>query len=142
MKKRILLISFACIAATLFLTFITMLTFSKRSNSLITGIRNINSGDLSSRISVKNKYDETSDIANALNMCETNNYIEKVYISDIRQKQAQLKHSSQSISFYMNTLESLGSCTCGWLKGLGEMIYLLSSLSEHHQENNCRYNEK
>lgn len=133
MKKRILLISFACIAATLFLTFITMLTFSKRSNSLITGIRNINSGDLSSRISVKNKYDEISDIANSFNiMCDNlNNYIEKVYISDIRQKQAQLKALQAQINphFLYNTLESIRMrALVDGSKDVAEMIYLLSSL--------------
>ncbi len=133
MQKRIFLISFACIAVTLLFTFITMLTFSKRINSLMSGIRNINSGNLSGRITVKNKYDEISDIANSFNnMCDNlNEYIEKVYMSDILQKQAQLKALQAQINphFLYNTLESIRMrALLNGSKDVAEMIYLLSSL--------------
>ncbi len=132
-KRRILFISFTCIAVTLIFTFITMLTFSKRINSLMSGIKNINSGNLSGRIAVKNKYDEISEIANSFNnMCDNlNEYIEKVYISDIRQKQAQLKALQAQINphFLYNTLESIRMrALVNGSKDVAEMIYLLSSL--------------
>lgn len=80
--RTIHLISIACIALTILLTFIIMNTFSKRINLLMYGIKCINSGDLSSRIVVKNKQDEISEIAGSFNnMCDNlNTYIEKVYL--------------------------------------------------------------
>ncbi|OPZ84310.1 MAG: putative sensor-like histidine kinase [Firmicutes bacterium ADurb.Bin419] len=99
----------------------------------MSGIKNINSGNLSGRIAVKNKYDEISEIANSFNnMCDNlNEYIEKVYISDIRQKQAQLKALQAQINphFLYNTLESIRMrALVNGSKDVAEMIYLLSSL--------------
>ncbi|WP_026073935.1 cache domain-containing sensor histidine kinase [Acetivibrio cellulolyticus] len=131
--RTIFLISFACIIATLLLTFITMLTFSKRIGSLMSGIKSIDSGDLSSRITIKSKQDEISEIAGSFNnMCDhLNEYIEKVYMSEIKQKQAQLKALEAQINphFLYNTLESIRMrALVNGSKDVAEMIYLLSSL--------------
>lgn len=131
--RTIHLISISCIALTFLLTFIIMKTFLKRINLLMHGIKCINSGDLSSRIVVKNKQDEISEIAESFNnMCDNlNTYIEKVYLLDIKQKQAQLNALQAQINphFLYNTLESIRMrAIVNGSKDVGEMIYLLSSI--------------
>jgi len=131
--NKVYLISFVCIALTLLLTFTTMKTFSNRINSLMHGIKCIDSGNLSSRIVVKHKQDEISEIAKSFNnMCDNlNTYIEKVYLLDIEQKQAQLKALQAQINphFLYNTLESIRMrALVNGSKDVAEMIYLLSSL--------------
>jgi two-component system sensor histidine kinase YesM len=132
-SRTIYLISFACIALTILLTLIIIKTFSKRIDSLMNGIKCIDSGNLSSRITVENKRDEISEIAESFNkMCDhLNTYIEKVYISDIKQKQAQLKALQAQINphFLYNTLESIRMrALVNGSKDVAQMIYLLSSL--------------
>lgn len=131
--KTIYLISIICITLTFLLTFIIMKTFSKRINSLMYGIKSINSGDLSSRIVVKTKQDEISEIASSFNnMCDNlNTYIEKIYLLDIKQKQAQLNALQAQINphFLYNTLESIRMrALVNGSKDVAEMIYLLSSI--------------
>lgn len=131
--RTIYLISFVCIAITFLLTFIIIKTFSKRIDSLMYGIKSIDSGDFSSRITVKSKQDEISEIAGSFNnMCDhLNTYIEKVYILDIKQKHAQLKALQSQINphFLYNTLESIRMrALVNGSKDVAEMIYLLSSL--------------
>jgi two-component system sensor histidine kinase YesM len=131
--RKISLIAFICIAATLCLTFITTNTFSKRIGALMSGIKEIDSGNFSSRITVKSKQDEISDIAKSFNnMCNhLNEYIEKVYIADLKQKNAQLKAFQAQINphFLYNTLESIRMrALVNGSKDVAQMIYLLSSL--------------
>ena len=131
--RKILLIAFLCITATLFFTFIIMKTFSKRVEALMSGIKDIDSGNLSTRISVKSKQDEISEIAESFNnMCDNlNEYIEKVYIADIKQKNAELKALQAQINphFLYNTLESIRMrAIVDGSRDVAQMIYLLSTL--------------
>lgn len=132
-SRTIYLISIACITLTLLLTFIIIKTFSKRINLLMHGIKCMDTGNHSSRIVVKNKGDEISDIAKSFNnMCDNlNKYIQKVYVLDIKQKQAQLKALQAQINphFLYNTLESIRMrALVNGSKDVAQMIYLLSAL--------------
>lgn len=131
--NTIIIIAILCITATILLTSFVMNTFSRRINSVMEGIKSIRQGDLSRRISIENNEDEISEIASSFNsMCtDLNEYIQKVYVSEIKQKNAQLTALQAQINphFLYNTLESIRMrAVIKGAKDVSDMIYLLSNL--------------
>lgn len=132
-ERTNVIITLLLIACSIFLTYFSILTFSKRSKVIMQGINKLQHGDLSSRISVNKSDDELAQIALSFNsMCDSlNNYINKVYLSEIKQKNAELTALQTQVNphFLYNTLEvirmravSTGSAD------VGEMIYTLAAL--------------
>jgi len=123
----------AIIASTITLTYFIMRTFKRRVNSVVDSMKKVHRSNFSIRIPVKNEQDEISEIASGFNtMCEEiNEYINKVYVSEIKQKNAQMKLLQAQINphFLYNTLEviRMRAVTRG-VNEVGEMIYLLSAL--------------
>lgn len=131
--QTVYLIAFSCIGAAFLLTYFTLNTFRKRINAVMEGIKNIRQGDLSGRINIECEGDEISEIAASINgMCsDLSKYIEKVYVSEIQQKNAQLKALQAQINphFLYNTLESIRMrALIKGAKEVSDMIYLLSNL--------------
>lgn len=131
--KTVFLIALGCIIAILLFTGFAIRTFSKRTGLVTEGIKKIRQGDLSARISVKNHSDELSEIALSFNaMCEDlNSYIDRVYLSEISRKNAQIKALQAQINphFLYNTLETIRMrALASGAKDAGDMIYLLASL--------------
>jgi two-component system sensor histidine kinase YesM len=132
LTKTIFFIAGICILAILLLTTFAIKRFSTRIASLVQGIKTIKKGDLSYRIEVEKNGDELSEIAVSFNgMCQDlKNYIDKAYMADIKQKNAQIKVLQSQINPHLlyNTLESIRMrVLAGDDKEAGEMIYLLAS---------------
>ncbi len=132
-ERTNVIITVLLIACSIFLAYFSILTFSKRSKVIMQGIHKLQQGDLSSRISLSKSDDELAQIAISFNsMCDSlNNYINKVYLSEIKQKNAELTALQTQVNphFLYNTLEvirmravSTGSTD------VGEMIYTLAAL--------------
>ncbi|NLD46737.1 MAG: histidine kinase, partial [Clostridiaceae bacterium] len=132
-QSTIFIIAIVCIIFTILLTHFVMNKFSRRINSVMEGIKNIRSGNFSTRIPIEDEEDEISEIASSFNgMCtDMNEYIRKVYVSEIHQKNAQLNALQAQINphFLYNTLEAIRmKALVKGAKEAGDMIYLLSNL--------------
>jgi two-component system sensor histidine kinase YesM len=132
-RWTIYLLASACIITVLLLTFFTIITFSRRIGLVMEGLKKVRDGDLSARIPITGKRDEISEIAASFNiMCdEINHYIQRVYVSEINQKTAELKALQAQINphFLYNTLEAIRMrAVSKGVHEVGDMIYLLSEL--------------
>lgn len=132
-RWTIYLLALVCIFTVLLLTYFTIVTFSRRIGLVMDGLKRVKEGDLAARIRVTGKRDEISEIASSFNtMCdEVNHYIQKVYVSEINQKTAELKALQAQISphFLYNTLEAIRMrAVSKGVHEVGDMIYLLSEL--------------
>jgi two-component system sensor histidine kinase YesM len=127
----------------LFLTFIAIALpyfslrgYSKRVDQIILKMREVQGGDLSSRIDKTSRNDDLSVISETFNetLDELNSYINEVYFSQLKQKEAELANLQAQINphFLYNTLEAIR------MKSLSEggrttakMIVQLSQLFRH-----------
>ena len=132
-KRTFYLISFLVILISVVLAYLNTTRISRRVRVITGAMKKLRKGDLSGRIPVGADNDEFSDIASNFNqMCgDLENYIEKVYLSEIQQKTAQLKALQSQINphFLYNTLEAIRmrAITKGDEEA-GEMIHLLAAL--------------
>lgn len=128
----ILFVTFICIIAIIGLSILFTASYSKRLHKITSAIKKVRKGDLSIRIKTKGKKDELTEIADNFNrMCDDlNDYIEKVYVYQVKQKSAELKSLQAQINphFLYNTLESIRmrAAVRGALD-VSEMIYILAT---------------
>lgn len=139
-KQDIYLVSFLGILAISVLTFINIKAFSRRVRSIMYAIKKVRQGNLSNRIPLGRSKDELYEISTDFNqMCaDLESYIDQVYISQIKQKTAELQQKNASLvalqaqinpHFLYNTLEVIRMKANGsGAKEAGDMIYLLSRL--------------
>ncbi|WP_054955513.1 sensor histidine kinase [Paenibacillus dakarensis] len=132
LRNTLLLGTGVCILAAMLLTYFTIINFSRRTKVIVRAIEKLKKGDLSVRIP-REKEDELFQIADRFNeMCEDlSKYIDRVYISEIRQKKAELAAFQSQINphFLYNTLEAIRMrAHHKKADDVGEMIYLLSSI--------------
>lgn len=132
LKHTLMLVTGFCITAAVTLTYCTILHFARRTRVIVHAIEKLKHGDLSVRIPLE-KEDELYQIARRFNeMCaDLTEHIDKVYLSEIRQKQAELIAFQAQINphFLYNTLEAIRMRALHKkADDVGEMIYLLSSL--------------
>ncbi|GMQ59037.1 sensor histidine kinase [Vallitalea sediminicola] len=128
----ILLVTIICIIAIIGLSILFTASYSNRLRKITSAIKKVRNGDLSARIKTENKKDELAAIANNFNrMCDDlDNYIEKVYVYQVKQKSAELKSLQAQINphFLYNTLESIRmrAAVSGAID-VSEMIYILAT---------------
>lgn len=132
LKSTLFLGTILCILAATALTYFTIINFSRRTKVIVQAIERLKEGDLTVRIP-REKEDELFQIADRFNeMCEDlTEYIDRVYISEIRQKQAELIAFQAQINphFLYNTLEAIRMrAHHKKADDVGEMIYILSSI--------------
>jgi len=132
------LIFFATIAAIL-ITYRFIRSYSKRIGEIVTTIHEVEKGNLSVRIPESKKVDELSIIGVSFNsmLVKLNDYIERFFLLNNMQKQAELKALQAQINphFLFNTLEVIrmvavveGSHTSG------DMIFHLSRMLRYSLE--------
>ncbi|HEY5584437.1 MAG TPA: sensor histidine kinase [Ruminiclostridium sp.] len=132
-RRTVFLVSFFCILAVLILSYITTRVFSRRISTIMHAIKKIRQGDLKTRIRLSLSKDEFYEISEGMNkMCsDLERYINRVYISELKQKSAQLMALQAQINphFLYNTLEAIRmkANTSGATEA-GDMILILSKL--------------
>ncbi|MFC0469034.1 sensor histidine kinase [Halalkalibacter kiskunsagensis] len=127
----------------LFLTFIAIALpyfslrgYSKRVDQIVLKMREVQEGDLNTRIDKATGNDDLGVIAETFNetLDELNRYINEVYFSKLKQKEAELANLQAQINphFLYNTLEAIRmkSLAEGG-KTTAEMIVQLSQLFRH-----------
>jgi Predicted signal transduction protein with a C-terminal ATPase domain len=133
MKFTIHLVAALFIIAAIFISYFLAGSFSKRIKRITCIMNDVQQGNLQVRIPERNSKDELDEIAKAFNqMCENLDiHIHRVYISQIKQKNAELTALQSQINphFLYNTLEAIRvKAVKGGMEDVGEMILLLSKL--------------
>ena len=132
-QKTLFLITALLILLSLILTYSIIQVFSKRTRVILEGMEQLQKGNLNARIPIGRYEDELNEIAANFNdMCDSlNNYINRVYLSEIKQKNAELLALQSQINphFLYNTLEAvrMKAVSMG-ASNVGEMVYILAAL--------------
>ena len=140
MQRTIFIIALSCILGAILLTYFNMLIFSRRADSIMGAMKELQQGNFSARIPIDQNEDELTQIAISFNrMCKhLNTYIDKVYLSEIKQKNAELIALQTQINphFLYNTLEAIRMrAVSKGVHDVGEMIYILATLFRHSVKN-------
>ncbi len=110
-QNMIFIAALICAIVSLLISIIGVNFFSKRVNMLVGAMRNVRKGNFSVQIPLKNQQDEIGVIAKSFeDMCkDLRENIIKVYVSNIKQKNAELKALQSQINphFLYNTLEAI-----------------------------------
>lgn len=140
-KGRIVFISLVCIFIILFVTYILISIYSLKLKKMMKVIGKIKNGDLSARFNIVNEEDELDMIAIRIDqMSESLEYnINKNYISEVKQKQAEINALQAQIKphFLYNTLEVIRMCALSSKNTeVAQMIYNLASMFRYSTYNN------
>ena len=132
-RSMIFIVTVICIAASLCMTFVGVSVFSRRIKIIINAMKKVRTGDFSVKFSLKDQQDEIGEIAaNFEVMChDLKEHINKVYVSSIKQKSAELKALQSQVNphFLYNTLETIRMRALA--KGnedVGDMMCILAAL--------------
>ncbi len=140
-KTNILLIAIMFITIVLSITFSIIKFYSNKLKNMMKVIDKIKNGDLDARFDIDKEEDELDMIAIRIdNMSESLKYnINKNYISEVKQKQAELNALQSQIKphFLYNTLEVIRMCALSSKnKEVAQMIYNLASMFRYSTYNN------
>ncbi|NEW08143.1 sensor histidine kinase [Paenibacillus sp. SYP-B3998] len=130
--STIFMISAICIFFAILLPSLVMMNVAKRTNLIIRFTRKVKQGDLTARIP-DIREDELGQISRSFNdmIDELNQYIDRVYKADIKQKHTELSALQARVNphFLYNTLEVIRMRAISQgAHDVGEMIYSLSAL--------------
>ncbi|RJG24928.1 sensor histidine kinase [Paenibacillus thiaminolyticus] len=134
-RNTIGIITLLCIITVLVATYFSVLHLSRRTQTVIKGMKKVREGYLNTKLPV-DREDELGLIALSFNqMCEDlQQYINKVYKSELKQKNAELVALQSQIKphFLYNTLEVIRMRAISQgANDVGDMIYNLASMFRH-----------
>jgi len=132
LKRWIAGLTIVFISGSVLLTYALILRFSRRTKVIVRAMEKLDVGQWNVRIPLS-KGDELYQISYNFNqMCErVNHYIEKVYVSEIKQKNAEIVALQMQMNphFLYNTLESIRmNAVAQGVPEVGRMIFLLATL--------------
>lgn len=132
LQRWIAILTGLFIAVALLLTYILILRFSMRTKVIVRAMEKLDEGQWNVRIPLT-KGDELYQISSNFNkMVErVNDHIEKVYISEIKQKNAEIVAMQMQMNphFLYNTLEAIRmNAVAQGAREAGHMIFLLAAL--------------
>ena len=140
-KFKIFSLSLFCAIIILIITYIIISEYSFKLKRLVSYIKRIEDGDLDARLNIEKEDDELDMIAIKIDhMSESLKYnINKNYISEVKQKQAELSALQAQIKphFLYNMLEVIRMCSLS--KGnvdVADMIYSLAGMFRYSTYNN------
>jgi two-component system sensor histidine kinase YesM len=131
-ETKVVAITGVCILITVVFSYVAVYQYARRTRAIVKAMKQARQGNLSVRIPV-GRDDELDDISTSFNlMCEElMHYINQVYVSEIKQKHAELVAFQAQINphFLYNTLEAIRmrALTQG-ASDVGEMAYVLGSM--------------
>ncbi|MCD9021489.1 sensor histidine kinase [Cohnella silvisoli] len=133
MRMAIYLFTTLSILMCIALIIVSSFFLTKRIKFIIQAIKELRKGNLAFKIPVQNQEDEIGQIALSLNRMSANlmEHIEKSYISELKQKQAELTALQTQINphFLYNTLEAIRMrAVSSGDKETGQMIYILAEM--------------
>ncbi|WP_068616099.1 sensor histidine kinase [Paenibacillus tuaregi] len=131
-RNTIITISAICILIAVVFPALFVVNFAKRTNRIVKFTRKVRNGDFAARIHDQ-RDDELGQISRSFNamLDELNQYIERVYKAEIKQKETELVALQARINphFLYNTLEVIRMrAVSQGAKDVGDMIYSLSVL--------------
>lgn len=131
--RTMLLITILLTAAAILLTYIAMRKYSKRIQVIEHSMSEVQKGNLDVRIQDVHQKDELSMISTSFNQMaeDLNRYIDQMFISEIKQKEAEMKALQSQINphFLYNTLEAIRmKAIADGSKTTSTMIYYLAQL--------------
>lgn len=140
-KFRIGYISLIFITMILIITYLIINKYSTKLRRMITSIEKLKEGKLDTRFNVEHETDELDMICISIDeMSESLQYnINKNYISEVKQKQAEINALQSQIKphFLYNTLEVIRmSALASKNKEVAQMIYNLASMFRYSTYNN------
>lgn len=131
--RTVIIIAFLLILAAIIFIFWSLRSYSKRTENIMSAMAALQKGNLSTRIPLGEKYeDELTIISQSFNnMCDNlNSYIEKVYLLELKQKDAELVALQAQVNphFLYNTLESIRMRAISQgSSDVGDLLYILAT---------------
>ncbi|SDM55925.1 sensor histidine kinase [Sediminibacillus halophilus] len=138
-RKTMLGITLFISLLAILVTYWSIRRYSQRFLSIEQTMKQVQAGDLDVRIPIKKETDDLSIIAGNFNIMldDVNNYIKKIYLSSIKQKEAELKNLQTQINphFLYNTLESIRmKAISDGSRTTADMIVLLADMFRYSLE--------
>ncbi|MGL4912493.1 MAG: sensor histidine kinase, partial [Romboutsia sp.] len=141
MKLQIFVIALMCIVVIIFITYLIIYIYSSKLNKMINGINEIKNGNLNTRFNIIKEDDELDMIAIRIDEMSSSlqESINKNYISEVKQKQAEISALQAQINphFLYNTLEVIRMCAlANKTPEVANMIYNLANMFRYSTYNN------
>lgn len=145
-RNTIILVSSVCILFAILISSLSIMSFAKRTHSIIHFTRKVKNGDLTAKIT-EIRDDELGQIAKSFNemLVDLNKYIDRVYKAEIKQKHTEIAALEARVNphFLYNTLEVIRMRAISQgAADVGEMIYSLSMLFKSYVQQKPRYTLK
>ncbi|MGL5693705.1 MAG: sensor histidine kinase, partial [Peptostreptococcaceae bacterium] len=140
-RIKVVGISILCVLSIILVTYVVINNYSKKLKKILIRLKQIQSDDLETKLDIQREDDELDTISLGINsMCDSlQESIEKNYISEVKQKQAEINALQAQIKphFLYNTLEVIRMCALANKNTeVATMIYNLAYMFRYSTYNN------